>query len=85
MPEQVGGLEVDEVGDRRERVVKALAREDDGERGLGVDDGVPGGDVAEPGEQDLGLGIEEVRQRRIELPAAPIAGEFPDSVGSPMR
>ena len=39
--QEVRRLQVDEVGDRQERGVEALARQHDGERRLGVDDGIP--------------------------------------------
>ena len=74
--QEVGRLQVDEVGDRQERGVEALAGEHDGERRLGVDHGIPHPDGVETREDDVGLGLHEVGQRRVEVPAAPLAREL---------
>jgi hypothetical protein len=76
VPEEEGRFQVDEVGDRKERAVETLARQDHGERRLGVDDGIPHPDGVETREDDVGLGLEQVGQRRVEVSAAPLAREL---------
>ena len=76
MTQEIRRLQVDEARDRQERGVEALADEHDGERGLGVDHGTPGTDRVETREDDLALFLHEVGQRRVEVSAAPLAGEL---------
>jgi hypothetical protein len=73
--EEVRRLQVDEVRDRGERRVEALAGEDDRQRGLGGDDRLPGVDLLEAVEQHGAVGDDHVGQRRVELLAGPLAGE----------
>ena len=69
--ERVRRLQVDEVGDREERPIDALAREHDGQRRLGVDHGIPGADRVESGQQAVAVGCDDCGELRIELlPAA---------------
>ena len=67
MAGEVGRFEVDVVRDRLERGVEALAGEDDGERGLGVDHGVPAFDRVELAEDLRRLRAEQGGERRVEL------------------
>jgi hypothetical protein len=73
--EQVRRLQVDEVRDGEQRSVQPVAVQREGESRLGLDDRVPGDDRVEVREELLRLGVDEVAQRRIELPAAPLAHE----------
>ena len=66
------GLEVDEGGDRLERPVDLLAREDDLERRLGLDHGVPRRRRLEPREQPVGVVQHDLAEGWIEL-AGPAA------------
>jgi hypothetical protein len=75
--EHVRRLQVDEVRDREQGGVEAPALERDGERGLGVDHGVPRDDRVEPVEQGGRLRVDEVADGRIELAAAPFPKERP--------
>ena len=77
VPEEVGRLEVHEIGDSHQRRVEPLAGEDDRQRRLGRDHGVPRRCGGEAGEDSLGVGLQQVRHRGVELPAPPLAGEGP--------
>ena len=61
MSERVRRLQVDEVRDRGQRVVDGVADEDDGERRLALDHGVPRHDRVETAEDRVGLAHERAR------------------------
>ena len=71
--EEVGRLEIDERRDCQQGVVKALSVEHDGERRLGVDNGGPHADGVQAREDHLGLGLDEIRQDRVEVATTPVA------------
>ena len=70
MPDRVRRLEIDEVRDREQRGIEALAGQHDRERGLGGDHRVPGPDGVEPAEDRLGSRQSTAATRRVELRAA---------------
>ena len=65
--EAVRRFQVDEVRDRRERLVELLGVDRDRQRRLGVDHRVPRADVVEAGQDHLALVADHVGQRGIEL------------------
>ena len=75
MPEGVGRLEVGEVRHGRERRVELLVRQDDLEIGLRCDHGVPRRRRLDVAEQLRRIPAEGVHDRRVELRAAPLAGD----------
>jgi hypothetical protein len=76
MPQEVGRLQVDEVGDRPECGVEAVAAQHYGERRLGIDDGIPHSDGVETREDDVALGLDQVGQHRVEVTPPPLAREL---------
>src|SRR5262245_16381548 len=77
MTEEVGGLQIDEIGDRGERLNQTLAVEHLRERGLRSDHDIPDRNVFEVCE-DLAPTRDQVEQRWIELSVAKLARELVD-------
>ena len=77
MPKRVRRLEVDEVRDRRERVVKTITGQHHRQSGLGVDHRVPGRDRVEARQDRLRLARHQLGERRVELLAATPLRELP--------
>ena len=80
MPEEVRRLEVDEVRDRKQRVVDVLPYEHDRERRLGIDHRAPDADGVEPRQDHVAFGLDQAGEHRVEVPTAPLPGELPRGV-----
>ena len=77
VPEGVRRLEVDEVRDREECLVELVVGQHHGQRRLGADHGIPRVDHVELGQEQVGVGGENVREVRVELLAPLGADELP--------
>ena len=80
VPEEVRRLQVDEVRDRDERVVEAVVQENDCELRLRLDHRVPRSYLVEAGQDDLGFGVDQIRDRRIEVLPTPVPDERPHAL-----
>ena len=70
VPQEIRGLQVDEVRHRFQCRIDAIAGQDDGQRRLRLDHGVPGLSLIEIGEDRLPLGHDDVGEPRVELSAS---------------
>ena len=77
MPGQVGGLQVDKVGDRLQHLIQLGTGDPVRQPRLQRQDGLPGRRVVQPVQHLLGVRVEHVDNHRVELRPTAAAGDPP--------
>ena len=87
VPQRVGRLEIDEVGECGQGILDLVSLDRVPQLGFRSDDRVPGTDLVEPTEDLRGVPAEELRELGVELPTGTVAreGDSASHTAEPVR